>query len=143
MNSANDNGEIELIEGTIRDIEEAIDRLKEQKKFIDEELREKGDRLLAWKTRLTALQSGQEMVTKTKRRKGENLRAIMELFAKQPGRGLSMSEVQHGLNISWSSVRAVLKNKKEIFFEKGDLWYMKEDTEMAEKNGEAKRIAAA
>jgi hypothetical protein len=128
--------DIELLIGTIRDLTESIDRLTEQRDKLSAEIRAKVERRLVWESRLAALRQREERPfddyeptkpTKQKRRrKGENLRAVRELFASNKDRGFSVTEVSEQLGIAWSSARRTLENNKLLFVERDGLWFLKQ-----------------
>jgi hypothetical protein len=125
--------EEELLKGTIEDLKESIARLEEQRFKLTNEISAKKDRLLKWNTRLAQLQKEVEepfgsSPTKPRRRKGQNLRAICDLFAIKDG--LSVSEVSDQLGIAWSSARRTLETSP-IFVSRDGLWYLRDSN----KNG--------
>jgi chromosome segregation ATPase len=121
--------EVELLNGTLKDLSESIERLKEQRDKLTAEIRAKEERLLTWNARLGQLMNELEdpfgAKPKPRRRKGENLRAVRELLATNKDRGLSVTEVTEKLGIAWSSARRTLQ-KNPIFEERDNLWFLKQ-----------------
>jgi response regulator of citrate/malate metabolism len=128
--------DIELLIGTIRDLTESIDRLTEQRDKLSAEIRAKIDRRLIWESRLATLRQqvekpfDEDAPTKPakskRRRKGENLRAVRELFANNKDRGFSVTEISEQLGIAWSSARRTLEKNKLLFVERDNLWFLKQ-----------------
>ena len=128
--------EMELLIGTIRDLTESIDRLAEQRDRLTAEIRAKVDRRLHWENKLAKIKQQIERPfdedeptkpTKAKRRrKGENLRAVRELFASNKDRGFSVTEISEQLGIAWSSARRTLEKNKLLFVERDNLWFLKQ-----------------
>lgn len=131
--------EIELLLGTIRDLTESINPLIEQRDKLNLEIRAKTERRLSWERRLATLTkrverpfdadslSGDPPPKPKRHRKGENLRAVRELFDKHKDRGFSITEVSEQLGIAWSSARRTLE-KNPIFVSRNGLWFLGELT---------------
>jgi hypothetical protein len=145
--------DIELLIGTIRDLTESIDSLTEQRDKLSAEIRGKIDRRLIWESRLATLKQRVERPfdedepttpTKPKRhRKGENLRAVRELFASNKDRGFSVTEISEQLGIAWSSARRTLEKNKFLFVERDNLWFLKQldrNSKGDEKESKAQRL---
>jgi len=128
--------DIELLIGTIRDLTESIDRLTEQRDKLSAEIRAKIDRRLIWESRLARLRQQVEkpfdedeptkQAKSKRRRKGENLRAVRELFDNNKDRGFSVTEISEQLGIAWSSARRTLEKNKLLFAERDNLWFLKQ-----------------
>jgi chromosome segregation ATPase len=133
--------EVELLNGTLKDLSESIDRLKEQRDKLTAEIRAKEERLVIWNARLGQLMNELEdpfgAKPKPRRRKGENLRAVRELLATNRDRGFSVTEVAEKLGIAWSSARRTLQ-KNPIFEERDDLWFLKQPNKNA--NGDERDL---
>jgi len=140
--------DIELLLGTIHDLTESIDRLTEQRDKLNAEIRAKLDRRLIWESRLATLRQqverpfdDNEPIKPTKlkrRRKGENLRAVRELFANNKDRGFSVTEISEQLGIAWSSARRTLEKNKLLFVERDNLWFLKQLDQNA--NGDEREL---
>ncbi|MBU0717395.1 MAG: hypothetical protein KJ749_04030 [Planctomycetes bacterium] len=116
----------ELIEGTIRDLTETIERLTQQRADIDDRLSQVKARRDEWKAVLARVSDENGSGTRHRRaKKGENLRKIKALYDELgPGEGLSMAEVARRSGIPWSSVRNELGRDGQGFREGEDgLWY--------------------
>jgi len=115
----------QLIEGTISDLDEAIDRLQQEREGIETKIADIQQRREAWRVELRKLGNGFSASKKPRLRKGEAKRRIVELFeGLADGAGLSISDVAKGLNISWSSVRNVFKKEGTDFVERDGVWFL-------------------
>jgi predicted RNase H-like nuclease (RuvC/YqgF family) len=129
--------EVELLEGTIRDLTESIERLEEQRSKLSVEISAKKDRLIKWTMKLKQLREELEepfgpSQTKTRRRKGENLRAVLDLLLVKDG--LSVSEVADKLGIAWSSARRTLE-KNPMFVLRDGFWFLRDPVKKANGDG--------
>jgi hypothetical protein len=60
-----------------------------------------------------------------RRRKGENSRAILALFEREPNAALTKQEIAEKVNLPFSSVQAVLDREDSGFVMEGSLWKRK------------------
>lgn len=113
-----------LLESTIANLRDLLGRL-------ETEVTDRQERMLAVRGDIRDLESqlrrvaANGAVPKTRRRKGENARAVAALFDANPNAALSKQEIADRTGISWSSVQAVLKKGGYHHGEDG-LWRRKE-----------------
>lgn len=121
MNS--DAREIELLDGTIVDLQDLLVEMMTQRDKLDAEIRAKQDRLRQWQARRAKLGAAIHGKGATRRAKGENERAVAGIYkqANVPAEGLSVREIAKRTGLPWSSVHATLKRKGQ-YVESGGLW---------------------
>jgi len=143
MSNRYDNREADLIQGTIKDLEAAVEQLQVNRDEILKSLEEKEERLAAWKLKLAQLNTAifsTPLGTRKRRTKGENMREVRGYFENHMDRGCSVTEIAKAVGIPWSSVRKTLKGNPEMFSLKDDLWYMNRQTK--DGNGDGKELHA-
>lgn len=123
--SLGEAAERDLIEGTMADIREALQRLEAQRGELDGQIREKRERLAAWQARLDRL-PGPDSAARVRRSKGQNLRSILALY-EDPTTALTIADITRRTQLPSSSVRATLKRSDSPFEEgSGGLWKVKQ-----------------
>ncbi len=117
----------ELIQGTIQDLTDTIERLCEEHDALEERLTEVSSRRDEWQARLSAIADNGQGTTKRRRaRKGENLRTIQDfLVTLGPKANSTMAAIADETGIPWSSVRNELQREGAPFVEHDGCWFSK------------------
>ena len=109
--------ERQLIEDTIRDLEDGISELQEKRDMMEWDLSRKHDRLKAWQTKLAALSGEAQPTTEPHKRapRGANLKAILGLLLDptSPRQGLSTAALVDKTGLPFSSVQAATKQGEQ------------------------------
>ena len=113
-----------LIEGTVRDIRDAITALQRQRDELDHAIRQKQERLAEWEARLARGAASSPGGRKKRNPKGENLRRLIELLKSEPT-GVPMTTVTKRTGIPASSVRAIVKRYGDLVEEQRGLLTLK------------------
>lgn len=121
----------QLIDGTIRDLTAAVDRLEAEKAArqkeladLDAKIAETQARIRSWQNCLSKLTHQSTNDDRQRLRKGEALQRINDLFDKvPPGSGLSWSEIARQSGVPWSSVRNVLRREGSGYYEVQGNWF--------------------
>jgi chromosome segregation ATPase len=105
-----------LLEGTIKDLREALSALRQRRNDIDAQMREKQERLDLWEAKLKKLGAANS-VGRKRQTKGENRRLIVDLLRREPA-GLSFAEITERTNVAPSSARVIIRDRhKDEFVE--------------------------
>jgi len=119
--TTSDAREIELLDGTIRDIKESLSDLMDHQTAIGAEIREKQERLRIWQARRAKLGAA-DGEKRARRAKGENERMIRALYKQPdvPAEGLSLADIEKRTGLPSSSVHAVVTRRGYVHAE--GLW---------------------
>jgi hypothetical protein len=116
-----------LLEGTIRDLEETMERLGRERAELDQRLSDVRARRDEWRAILARVSKNGGTAKRRRAKKGENLRRISALYGElDAGIGLSMPEIEKRTGIPWSSVRNELQREGAPFIERDGSWFRKE-----------------
>ena len=112
----------DLLEDTICDLEDTIDRLSRERADLDSRLTDVKSRCDEWREILAQVsRNGTTTTPRRRARKGENLCRINELFNKVgPSAKFSMADIARKTGIPWSSVRNELNRATSRFGEDTD-----------------------
>jgi len=120
-----------LITGTLSDLEDSIEELKNRIEYLTDDLHARQERLAIWRRRLAQLAQGSGADPERRRRpKGENLRAVINCLQGAVN-GLAASEIQRRTDLAWSSIQATLKRNSDRFVEQDGLWRLRKTTVVA------------
>jgi hypothetical protein len=115
----------DLLDEAIRNDKDLLERLERERSCIDKrigEVKEHLSQLLAVKNQSANQGNGS---APTRRRKGENSRAIHALFDAEPNAALTKQEISDRTGLPFSSVQAVLDREDSGFVTEGGLFRRK------------------
>jgi hypothetical protein len=124
----------ELVEGTIRDLANSIDRLNMDKQKLEEQLQsltlqisQLVGRMETWK------QIHSKMIASAppkRRKRGEGKQSILEILEVLPqGKYLTVGEIASTASMPWSSVRNVIQQCEPLLESDGKGWRLKSSPE--------------
>ncbi len=117
----------DLLEGTIHDLEETMERLSGERAELDRRLSDVRARRDEWRAILAKVSKNGASVRRRRAKKGENLSKINALFDELGAdSGLLMSDIAKRTGIPWSSVRNELQREGAPFVERDGYWLRKE-----------------